>query len=111
MQQLEVHAEQRDGHVVVSLRGDLDLAAAPRVRAALSDALALDRNVVVDCSALEFLDSAGLGTLIAARTRARCAGGSLLLAGVRPPLERLLAVSGVDQLFRLEPRPPAVAAG
>ena len=111
MQQLEVSTEQRDGHVVVHLAGDIDVATAPQVRAALLDAVAADQNVVVDCARLEFLDSTGLGILIAARTRARAAGGSLLLTGVRPPLERLLAVTGVDRLFRLEPHPPAVAAG
>lgn len=103
MQQLEVTAEQRDGHVVVHLAGDLDVATAPRVRAALLEAIAGSPNVVVECAALDFLDSTGLGVLIAARTRARSAGGSLLLTGVRPQLERLLAVTGVDRLFRIEP--------
>src|SRR5688572_16880601 len=103
MQQLEVTAEQRDGHVVVHLAGDLDVATAPRVRAALLEALVGSPNVVVECAALDFLDSTGLGVLIAARTRARTAGGSLLLTGVRPQLERLLAVTGVDRLFRIEP--------
>ena len=109
---LEVTADRREGHVVVHLHGDLDVATAPRVRAALLDAIEGGGNVVVDCTGLEFLDSTGLGILIAARTRARTAGGSLLLTGVRPQLERLLAVTGVDRLFRLDPqRPPAVAAG
>ena len=107
MQQMDVAAEQRDGHVVVHLAGDLDVATAPRVRAALLEALACSPNVVVECAALDFLDSTGLGVLIAARTRARTAGGSLLLTGVRPQLERLLAVTGVDRLFRIEPHAAA----
>lgn len=111
MQHLELLVEQRDAHTVLRLVGELDVAAAPPVREALMAAIdSGSRHVVVDCSALDFLDSSGLGVLVAARTRARGAGGSLLLTGVQPPLERLLAVTGVDRLFRLEPPArPAVA--
>jgi anti-anti-sigma factor len=111
MQHLDLIAERRDGHAVVRLAGELDVTGAPRLREALMTAIeGGDRHVVVDCSGLEFLDSTGLGVLVAARTRARAAGGSLLLTGAQPPLERLLAVTGVDGLFRLEPPVrPAVA--
>lgn len=111
MQHLDLSVERRDGHAVLHLTGELDVGGAPRVREALMAAIeAGERHVVVDCSGLDFLDSTGIGVLVAARTRARAAGGSLLLTGAPPALERLLAVTGVDSLFRLEPPGrPAVA--
>lgn len=112
MQHLQVTVDRRDAHVVVHLSGELDVLAAPRVREVLLAALAEgERHIVVDCADLDFVDSTGLGVLVAARSRARAVGGSLLLTGMRPPLERLLASTGVDRLFRLEPPAAAAAAG
>jgi anti-anti-sigma regulatory factor len=47
---------------------------------------------------------AGLGVLIGARTRCLVANSSVALAGAKPALQRLLAVTGIDNLF---PEPTA----
>src|SRR4030081_2103755 len=59
--------EHRARHVVVSLRGELDLAAAPELRHRVLELMALpvDR-VTVDMAALTFIDSSGLHALTAA---------------------------------------------
>ena len=91
--------ERRDGAVVVSLTGELDLYNAEEVRTALLDACAGEPELlVVDLEEVRFLDSTALGVLIEARSRLPARGGFRLAA---PGLEarRALEVSGLDRHF------------
>ena len=82
------------------LTGELDVATAPKLRDAVAHLISEGRTkLVFDCAALDFVDSTGLGVFIGARARALAANGSVSLDGVRPALQRLLAVTGIDGLF------------
>jgi anti-sigma B factor antagonist len=91
--------DRRDGAVVVSLTGELDLYNAEEVRGALLDACASYPGVlVVDLEEVRFIDSTALGVLIEARSRMTDRNGFRLAA---PGLEtrRALEVSGLDRHF------------
>src|SRR3954453_3780613 len=61
--------DRRDGAVVLSLAGELDLYNAEDVRSALLDACAGEPKVlVVDLEQVRFIDSTALGVLIEARS-------------------------------------------
>ena len=88
-----------DGAVVVQLTGELDLYNAHAVRDELFAVAARSPDrVVVDLSAVTFIDSTGLGALIEARTRLTNHRAFLLAA---PGLEtrRALEISGLDRHF------------
>jgi anti-sigma B factor antagonist len=91
--------DERDGAVVVSLAGELDLYNAEEVRRALLEACAGEPSVlVVDLEDVRFIDSTALGVLIEARSRLADRNGFRLAA---PGLEtrRALEVSGLDRHF------------
>ncbi|MCW2977387.1 MAG: metal transporter substrate-binding protein [Actinomycetia bacterium] len=90
---------RNDGSVIVSLAGELDLYNAHEVREALLECCAEAPNrLVVDLSAVKFIDSTALGVLIEARTKLENRRGFLLAA---PGLEtkRALEISGLDRHF------------
>ena len=87
------------GHVVVALNGDLDVVNAESVMAVLAAAVARDLRIIVDLAALEFIDCCALGTLGRVRAQARQAGGDLLLAAPRGPVRRILALTGLIDVF------------
>ena len=89
-------------HVVVMLRGELDIANAADLGAVLSEAVARNPNVVADLSDLTFIDCASLGALVRARTRAREAGGDLVLAGARGRLRRVLPLPFLAGVFPVD---------
>ena len=85
----------------IRLAGDLDVAIAPSLRDHVVLLVSEGRShLVFDCSKLDFVDSTGLGVLIGARARCIAANGIVELTGVRPALQRLLAVTGIEGLFR-----------
>jgi anti-sigma B factor antagonist/stage II sporulation protein AA (anti-sigma F factor antagonist) len=72
----ELTAERDDGGGLrVAVRGELDIATAPRLEAALSDASAA--SVRVDLRGLTFTDSTGVRALLQATEDARAAGRDL----------------------------------
>jgi anti-sigma B factor antagonist len=89
-------------HVVVTLRGELDIANAADLGAVLSEAVARNPHVIADLSDLTFIDCASLGVVVRARTRAREAGGDLVLAGARGRVRRVLALPFLAGVFPVD---------
>jgi anti-anti-sigma factor len=99
-----VRTEQRGGAAVVVPSGELDLATAPALEAALGRAFeSAAGRVVLDLRELEFLDSSGLRTLLTARRRAELAGSQFSLVAGHRGLERTLEIAGVHKVFTWTP--------
>ena len=91
--------DRRDGGVVLSLAGELDLYNAEEVRSALLDACAGEPALlVVDLEEVRFIDSTALGVLIEARSR-MADHSSFRLAAPGLETRRALEVSGLDRHF------------
>lgn len=91
---------QGNGVAVVRMTGRLDYQTAPEVRQKLLDAVERGSvRLVADLGAVEFLDSSGLGALIAGLKAARAAGGDLRLAAVPEQARVVLALTTLDRMF------------
>ncbi|MBV9440284.1 MAG: STAS domain-containing protein [Candidatus Eremiobacteraeota bacterium] len=89
---------------VFEIAGTLDIATAPSVRAALTEASEHgDHRLVVDLTRLEFLDSTGLGALIGAQRRAKEFGGEVRLVAQEGQILRLLRITGLLRVFAVYP--------
>jgi anti-sigma B factor antagonist len=99
----DVQRRERDGWTVLAVTGELDLAAAPRVRHAVLQVVpplfarppAEPPRVVIDLASVEFLDSAGLGVVLGAVRRARAAGGTAAVVVASAPVRDLFVVLGL----------------
>lgn len=60
-------------------------------------------RLVIDVSATENADSAGLEALLAIRRRAAGRGYGILLRGALPAFKSLLELTKLDRLFEIEP--------
>ncbi|MHB8146284.1 MAG: STAS domain-containing protein [Vulcanimicrobiaceae bacterium] len=97
---IDIKTENDGDALVYSLRGSLDLATSPSVRAALTQAAANGKHeIVVDLTQVEFLDSTGLGALIGAHRRAIESGGTLRLVVSEGPILRLLNITGLIRVL------------
>jgi anti-sigma B factor antagonist len=86
---------------VVVPKGRLTMVSAPRLREIL-DGLVGDgtTRIVVDLGQTTFLDSSGLGALIAGLKTARQAGGDLRIARPTEPVTAVLALTNLDKVLR-----------
>lgn len=93
---------ERDGNtVMVSLRGEADLATAASLEDQLKQALGCGADrVIVDLSALYFIDSTSLRVLLKAALASEEDSARLYFLRGRTQVERILRVSGVKQRLR-----------
>ena len=106
-----LEASVGDGHVVVVLRGDLDVTGAADAGAAIAALVARGQRLVIDMSALDFMDCAALGALLKVRALARNRGGDVVLAAPQPLPRRVLALTGTDMVFCVQASVAAAVAG
>lgn len=97
---LSVDVDSDDDVDVVTVAGELDLATGPHLREVLRGLLAMSRNqLVVDLDRVTFIDSTGLGVLIAVHRRVLAAAGSLALVCNSPRCMRLMEITGMTRVF------------
>jgi anti-anti-sigma factor len=86
---------------IVDLEGEITFSNVAGLTRRLEDALTRAASVVVDLTAVTFIDSSGLSALLTASAAARSQGGTvaLVLAQGRPP--SIFRFRGVDRLLAL----------
>jgi anti-sigma B factor antagonist len=86
---------------VVLPRGRLNMVSAGRLRETLSGLVAGGTHrIVLDLSETQFLDSSGLGAVIAGLKSARQAGGDLRIARPTPAVLTVLELTNLDKVLR-----------
>jgi anti-sigma B factor antagonist len=88
---------------IVSLGGEIDLYTAPQLEQALQALTASGaRRVVIDLAGASFIDSTVLGVLLNALTRLDAGGGELVLVSDDHRILKLLEVTGLGRVFRIQ---------
>ena len=103
---------ERDGSVIVTLAGELDMVSAPALRERLLSLLRPDASrLVIDMSAVRYADASGLAVLVSTQRRAVLLGGTLRLAALRPDVAKVLTVTGLSRHLAAYPTVQAALAG
>jgi len=103
---MPVDTKQMDGGAaLVTVTGRLTLGRdAERLESVVNELLKQgQKKFIFDASALDYADSAGIGTVVACLTHIKKAGGEMRLAGANARVLRLFHMTGVDQLLSLYP--------
>lgn len=99
MASVGLSTREHGGYVVIALQGELDIVDAASVMAVLAAAAAGNPRIIIDLSALEYIDCYPLGVLGRVRAQALQAGGDLVLAAPRGLVRRLLDLTGLIGVF------------
>lgn len=92
--------ERSESDAVIVLSGRLDLITAPRIKEQLVHATMSGRRCVVDMADVTFVDSSGLGALIAGLKAARVQGGDLRIARPADQMRVILELTTLDRVLR-----------
>ena len=99
---LELETDKRGDRSVVTLRGEIDVYTAPRLRQALIDLVEGGATqIVVDMSAVDFLDSTGLGVLVGGLKRVRMKEGSLSIVTSQDKILKIFDITGLNKVFSI----------
>lgn len=98
-----------NGSTVVSPKGRLDMISAPELRALVTATVGDgSTRLVIDLAETQFMDSSGLGALIAALKTSRQAGGDLRIARPTEQVQVVLELTKMNTVLR--PYPTVEAA-
>lgn len=95
---LQVSTEQSGAATVVSAVGELDLHTAPMLQEHLDRAVqSQDGLIVVDLTAVDFMDSTGLSVIVSAVASMRPSGRELRVASSSDRITKVFTLTGIDQ--------------
>jgi anti-sigma B factor antagonist len=101
---MEIATRTEKGHYFVSLRGELDASSSIGLDDALRNALELrPLSIQIDCADLDYISSAGLGVFVSYLQELGSQTIPLVLFSLRPPVENVFQVLGLDQLITILP--------
>lgn len=95
---MKCETNNQDGFVVVSLGGDVDLASSPTAREAILNSLE-QGDVLVDLSAVDYIDSSGVASLVEGYQNAKDKSRRFGLVGVSPSAIMVLQLAHLDKVF------------
>lgn len=97
---------------ILALEGEIDLHRSPQVKESLEPFISQKvPRILLDFSAVTYVDSSGLATMIETLQRIQSYGGKFALFGLRESVRAIFEIARLDQIFNIFPdEATAVAA-
>ena len=93
--------KDENGATVVAFEGDVDLESSPEARRILLDCLGRASSLLVDLSAVTYIDSSGVASLVESFQSARKTGRNFALVAVSGSVLSVLQLSRLDTVFTI----------
>lgn len=99
---MEIQEEISDGIVIVKLKGRLDASATKDIKEKVR-LLAKDKqlNLVIDMGGIDFIDSSGLGVLVASLRTVNKIGGDIKIASLQDQVRSIFELTRLHRLFEI----------
>lgn len=100
---MNVKLEELDGKYVATLEGEMDTAAAVEAEEVLKQLYQSDgRDVIIDCTKLEYIASSGLRILLSILKGAKLTGSRVVMRGVSEDIKSVFKLTGFISIFDFE---------
>lgn len=92
--------QESDGNMVAILEGSLDTAAAPETEKAMKPLYDVEgKNIIIDCTALEYISSAGLRIFLGILQNAQEKGCHVYIKNISDNVRAIFAITGFSNIF------------
>lgn len=89
-------------HYLIELIGDLDIYNNKKFKEKLADIYdELDKDIVVDCEKLEYIDSTGLGSFISLLKLTRDEDKTITVKNLKKNIKKVFKITELDKLFNI----------
>ena len=95
--------QETDKQIIASLCGELDTAAAIEMESALQPLYeSKGKDIIIDCSELEYIASSGLRILLSVLKKAKADGSKVILKNVNAVIREVFELTGFVKIFEFE---------
>jgi anti-sigma B factor antagonist len=99
---LEIRETEREGVVILTLKGRLTVGEASSLREKITEVLGKAKtNIILDLSGVDYIDSTGLGSMVICYTSVKKAGGALKLVNLNKRNIELLLLTKLHTIFEV----------
>jgi anti-sigma B factor antagonist len=92
---VQLVSEIRGASLIVRVSGDLDIVTSPQLDDFLTEASRDHRQIILDLSEVEFMDTSSLAVIVSHWKKLSGLGGTLALAGARYRYTKTLWITGL----------------
>jgi anti-sigma B factor antagonist len=98
--ELIISEENTEHGPVVLVSGEIDIYTAQQFRDKLYHVVeSSEKDVTIDCSKLNYIDSTGLGIFVGALKKSKLNGRNIYIINIRDNIKKLFVITGLDKLF------------
>ncbi len=96
--------ERQGGVLILTLQGEIDHHSATQIRTRMDELIWQERpkKTVLDLSAIDFMDSSGLGLIMGRYSLMEKLGGELTLREPNPRIVKIFELAGLFRLVKIE---------
>jgi anti-anti-sigma factor len=94
--------EELDGKYIATLEGEMDTAAAVEAEEVLKPLYTNGKDVIIDCTGLEYIASSGLRILLTILKGAKACGSKVVMRGVNDDIKNVFKLTGFISIFEFE---------
>ncbi len=100
---METKIQEIDDKMVVMLKGELDTSAAAEVESKLSALFDNEsKDVVFDCTELDYIASSGLRIILGILKKSKASGHTVTMKNVNDDIMNVFKMTGFNNLFEFE---------
>lgn len=97
---IDIKKEQENNYLLISVKGDADASSAINLDKAIRDAFdSGHQNILVDCTQLNYISSAGLGVFMSYIEEITTNSINFILYGLSEKVLKVFGILGLDQLL------------
>ncbi len=97
---MQVSTQKENNVLMVRVSGRVDAATSKALEEALLPPINDGENkILVDCSHLEYISSAGLRIFLMAAKKLKMAKGNMVLCSMQPPIKTMFEIAGFSAAF------------
>ena len=101
---MKIYTEKDGGYYFIVIEGDLDASSCILLDKAIAEAVSLnEKRIIIDCSNLNYISSAGLGVFMSYIQDFENNNISLALCHLSDKVSNVFQILGLDELIRIVP--------
>ena len=98
--EIEIILDEIEDRWIVLPEGEIDIYTSPKFKQKVLDAFDKDeKDILIDCKELEYMDSTGLGSLIYILKKVKEKDYKIYIDNIKPNIKKLFDITQLDKLF------------
>jgi len=99
---MEITTEKGTNCVIIAVKGKVDAVTSPAFEKSLSELIEKGETILLlNLSALDYISSAGLRSILATAKQLKAKNGKLLFFGLQGPVKEVFKISGFGSIFKI----------